>query len=255
MRARLGDRIPVAGLGRHVFGLAALALGVLGLASGDFASTWQPVPDDLPVRVTLAYAAALMFVLSGAALQSRRTARFGAIGAGILYAIFSLLWARRVIGFPSILGTWLGFAEESALLIGAVFVYASVRHQPRLAQASRFAFGVCLLVFGAAHLVYVKETAALVPAWLPPGTKFWALATGAAHIAAGLALLSGIRALLAARLLTAMFVGFGLLVWLPKLFGHPDHMDWGGNAVNLALIGAAWVIADSLSNARARPFG
>ncbi len=51
---------------------------------------------------------------------------------------------------------------------------------------------------------------------------------------------------LAARLLTAMIIGFGALVWAPSLFTHPgEHMVWAGNAINPALMGAAWVVADS----------
>lgn len=120
-----------------------------------------------------------------------------------------------------------------------------------MAWIGRVVFGLCLLAFGTAHFLYPAETAALVPKWLPPGPKAWALITGACHVAAGLALLSGVRALLAARLLTAMFVGFGLLVWLPQLFAHPEvHMSWAGNAINLALIGAAWVTADSVARFR-----
>jgi hypothetical protein len=49
-----------------------------------------------------------------------------------------------------------------------------------------------------------------------------------------------------------MFVGFGLLVWLPQLFAHPkDHMAWAGNGINLALVGAAWVVADAMARLRA----
>jgi uncharacterized membrane protein YphA (DoxX/SURF4 family) len=98
-----------------------------------------------------------------------------------------------------------------------------------------------------AHLIYVKETAAMVPNWLPPNPKFWAVATGGAHLAAGLALLSGIAALPAARLATVMFVGIGLLVWLPRLVAQPAmHMVWSGNGVNLALVGGVWVVADAI---------
>jgi hypothetical protein len=103
------------------------------------------------------------------------------------------------------------------------------------------------VVFGVAHLIYVGETAAMVPNWLPPSPKFWALATGGAHLAAGLALMSGISAYLAARLATIMFVGFGLLVWLPRLVAQPTvHMAWSGNGVNLALVGAMWAVADAI---------
>ena len=40
----------------------------------------------------------------------------------------------------------------------------------------------------------------MVPAWIPPNQMFWAWATGAGHLAAGLALVSGIQARLAATL-------------------------------------------------------
>jgi hypothetical protein len=62
---------------------------------------------------------------------------------------------------------------------------------------------------------------------------------------------SGLQATLASRLLVAMMVGFGALVWAPMLFGKPtDHFIQCGNAVNLALVGAAWVIADSIARNR-----
>lgn len=88
----------------------------------------------------------------------------------------------------------------------------------------------------------------MVPKWIPPGALFWAYATGAAHVAAGLAILSGIQARLAARLLTAMFVVFAVLVHAPLVIADPgSHLNWVMNAMNLALTGAAWVVADGLA--------
>jgi len=90
-------------------------------------------------------------------------------------------------------------------------------------------------------------TAPLVPRWLPPTQAFWAYATGVAHIAAGVAILSGVQARLAAILLSAMFACFTPLVHAPMLLADPsNHGIWSENALNLALIGAAWVVADSL---------
>jgi hypothetical protein len=51
--------------------------------------------------------------------------------------------------------------------------------------------------------------------------------------------------------LTTMLIGFGLLVWLPALFAHPHLLiNWAGNAQNLAITGAAWIVADFLSQNR-----
>ena len=95
-------------------------------------------------------------------------------------------------------------------------------------------------------------TVPLVPRWLPPTQEFWAYATGVGHVAAGVAILTGVQARLAAILLTAMFVSFTPLVHVPMLLADPSSlMNWTENAVNLALIGSAWVVADSL----ARPSG
>ena len=48
-------------------------------------------------------------------------------------------------------------------------------------------------------------------------------------------------------MLTAMFLVFQVLVHIPVLIADPhSHMSWVINAINLALTGAAWIVADSL---------
>lgn len=244
-------------LGRRVYGLAALWLGLVGLGWGDFAAVWQPVPEGLPGRTGLAYATAVLLLAAGAAMQWRRTARQAALGLAALATVFALLWARRIFTHPGIFGVWSGTAEQLAIALGGAAAYAALTpeqdaRRTRIALACRLGFGACLIIFGMAHFLYVKETAALVPRWLPPSPEFWAYATGACHVAAGLALLCGVQALLAARLATAMFVGFGLLVWLPQAAATPgQHMAWAGNGVNLALVGAVWAVADMIARTRA----
>jgi uncharacterized membrane protein YphA (DoxX/SURF4 family) len=113
-----------------------------------------------------------------------------------------------------------------------------------------------VLSFGAGHFFAIPQTAGMVPGWIPPGQWFWAVATGVAHLLAGLSILSGVLDVLGSRLLTLMLAGFGALVWAPALFAQPrEHMVWAGNAVNLALIGAAWVVADSIASHRRQTQG
>jgi len=137
--------------------------------------------------------------------------------------------------------------------MGGLIVYADSAKidsasAARLTYTARFVFCLCALVFGTAHFVYMTLTAPIVPKWLPPTQEFWAYATGIGHIAAGVAILTGVRARLAAVLLTFMFVSFTVLVHVPMLLADPsNHWIWNENAVNIALIGAAWVVADSLA--------
>ena len=238
-------------MGSRVYGLAAVLLGAVVLAWHEFSSTWQPVPDTLPQRALFAYAAGAVFVAAGLALVARRWERPAALAVAALSLVFAAGWANRIAGQPTLFATWLGLAEQMAVVLGglAIVISRGGRSGPA-AHGLRVLFGLCLLAFGTAHLLYVKETAAFVPAWIPPGQRFWALATGVADIAAGIALLAGPLALLAARLATAMFLGFGLLIWLPRLIAAPtDQMTWFGNAVNLAIAGGAWAVADMIARA------
>jgi len=243
-------------VGRLVYGGAAVALGLIGLRWGDFAAVWQPVPATVPHRTALAYVAALTLVLGGAATLHRRTARIGAVALGVVYVGVALPWLRRVVHYPQLSGTWLGFLEQFALVVAAMVVYATVAHgvterapsSTRVLTTARVLLGACALSFGIAHFTALPQTAAMVPKWLPPDQRFWAAATGAFHLLAAGALLTGIRAQLAARLLAVMLLGFGALVWAPMLVADPGaHMRWAGNAVNLAIAGAAWVVADALT--------
>ena len=73
------NRTITSNLGLYVYGLAAIFLGVLGLVSGDFATTWQNVGPNVPLRVPLAYLTAVIELAGGIALLLPRTARAGCV--------------------------------------------------------------------------------------------------------------------------------------------------------------------------------
>lgn len=238
-------------LGVRIFGLGALALGIIGLIFGGFALQWQPVPDGVPYRTILAYVSAGVLAAAGASLILRKAAGVGAWALTISYLVWVvILHGPRVVAHPLDVSIWLGFAESLALFCGgivAVTQTASLGAQTARAQeAARLGFGAALLVFGLSHFVYAKFTASMVPAWIPPDQRFWAYATGAFHILAGLSFLSGVQSKIAAWCLTAMFGGFVLLLHAPRVFRAPtDRMEWTMLAIALSLTGAAWTLADT----------
>jgi hypothetical protein len=66
---------------------------------------------------------------------------------------------------------------------------------------------------------------------------------------AAVALLANRMALPAARLLTMMLVGFGLLVWMPILLSDRQYLtntNWSETAETFAIAGTAWILADLL---------
>jgi len=163
---------------------------------------------------------------------------------------------RVILRNLTVYGAYSGTAEQLAIAAAGLIVYASyARIDPgmaaRITRVGQATFGACALVFGGAHFVYMDLTAPLVPHWLPFGQVFWGYATGVAHIAGGLAILAGVRARLAALLLTVMYASFTPLVHLPMLLADPgSHGEWSENALNLALTAVAWVVWDSLAPRR-----
>jgi uncharacterized membrane protein YphA (DoxX/SURF4 family) len=245
--------------GWRVYGLGVMALGLVSLAWGDF-DPGQPVPKNFPDRTALAYAAAVFMFVAGAAIEWRRTAAWGAAALTAYYAlvVVILMNGRLALAHYAEFGSYSGAAEQLAIAAAGLIVYAAGARidaalAARLTRLGQLAFGVCALLFGGAHFFYMNLTAPLVPQWLPPTQAFWAYATGVGQIAAGIAILTGVQARLAAILLTAMYVSFTLLVHAPMLLADPSsRMNWSENALNLALIGAAWVVADSLPAIRRR---
>lgn len=253
------NSIFAASVASRLYGLSAVALGLVGVAWGDFAAVWQPVPETLPGRVPLAYLVAVIFLGAGLAIQWHRSAKPAALAVTALYILgISVLHVPRIVGHPAVFVTWSGTAEQLALVSGAMLVYAwcsptTAASIDRLARIARLIFGVCLIFFGLAHLFYLNATADFVPAWIPPSKLFWAYATAAGHFAGGIAVLTGIAARLATRLVTLMFIAFSILVHAPSLYTDPhSHFNWSANAINFALVASAWVVAASYTE-KARP--
>jgi uncharacterized membrane protein YphA (DoxX/SURF4 family) len=243
--------------GWRVYGLGVMAMGLVCLTWGDF-DPGQPVPKHFPDRSALAYAAAAFMLVAGAAVEWRRTAAWGAAALTAYYALIVVLVmnGRLVLAHYTEFGNYSGTAEQLAIAAGGLIVYAAnaridAARAARLTRLGQLAFGVCALLFGGAHFFYMNFTVPLVPTWLPPSQEFWAYATGLGHIAAGVAILTGVQARLAAILLTVMYASFTPLVHVPLVLAGPSsYTNWTENALNLALTGVAWVVADSLARPR-----
>ena len=232
---------PSSNLGRHVFGVAALASGVITLA-------WH---DNGPVFV---YAAAAAQIIGGAAIQVRRTAKTGAAALGAVYLVFAFLCVPRIVAAPQTYNSWGNFFEPFSLLTGAAIVYGrlSPAWAPEtLNRIGRILLGLCAASLALEQAFFLSATASLVPKWLPPSQMFWAVTTTVFFALAAVALLTNRLALLAARLLTMMIVLFGLLVWVPLCVAHPhSHANWSEFALTFAIAGAAWILADLLGEQR-----
>ena len=225
--------------GRTAFAAVLIALGVQGLITGRFTPVWQPVPPNVPAREVLAYLCAVVSLACGAGLLWRRTARSAARALLALLVVWLIVFrGGDIVRDPKSFGSWDGCAE-TAVIVAAAWLLSGLP-----ASVARVLFGLSLVAFGAGHFVYPKETAALVPHWLPAHLP-WAYATGCAFLAAAVAVLINVRTRLAASL-AALEIGlFTVLVWVPIVFaGSPTRSDWSEFGISAALAAGAWVVAE-----------
>ena len=222
------------------YAVGAIGLGIASLIARDFAFQWQPVPKDIPTGEILALASGALLVAGGLAATWRSAGL-----ARLILPAFYLLWVLAlhlpVLAAKPDVGSLLGVAEILALASGGS-VLAGSRGPTWLPRAAQIAFGLSALVFGISHFVYADFTAKMVPGWLPM-PLFWAYATGAGHTAAGLAILSGIKARLAATTLAGMCGSFVLLLHAPRVLADPaSRFEWTMLCVALSITGAALLL-------------
>jgi uncharacterized membrane protein len=253
--------IRIVGAGHAVFAATAIALGILGLAKGSFAPVWQSIPDAVPARELLAYLCSSVYLACGLGLLWSRT---DAAAARLLLA-WLLLWmllfkVPYIVMAPATEAPYQSWGELAVLVAGAWVLYvwlASDWDRQHLGfasgggglRAARVLYALALLAFGASHFAYLELTAPLVPTWLP-GHVFWAYFTGSTYLAAGVAVLIGRGARLAAALAALQIGALTLLVWPPILAAGANEFRWGEFVLSWALTAAAWMVADSYRGPR-----
>lgn len=236
-------------IGRYLSGTGMIGLGGLALAYADFVMEWTRVPDHLPARTAVAYIHGVILIVAGLGLFFDKTVRPAALTLEVVWLMWTLLCIPRVIAYGrgALGGQFEVFAITSGFLVlaGVTGPRSKMKHTEAL--VGRYCFALCMPVFGLVHFMYPAAVASWVPAWLP-WHGFWAYFTGVAHCVAGLAILTGVLAGLAARLFATMLSSWVLIVHIPRVMAAPrDRHEWTTLLVALVLTGLAWILANCWS--------
>jgi uncharacterized membrane protein len=214
------------------------------------ADTWQSLSKiwSLPFGTILGRGLMIAQIAGGIGILYPRTARVASIVLGIVYVLFSVACVPGIIAAPTIFAQYDSFFEQFCLVCGAIAVYGTTKtsaaRSTTLGRVVRLGLGLCATSFTLAQIIYFRETARLVPTWIPPNQTFWAIFTTIAFGLAALAMLINRQARLAIRLMALMTGLFGVLVWVPLLIAHPEaHLNWSEFALTFLITGAAWSVA------------
>jgi uncharacterized membrane protein len=236
-----------------LFAIGLLGLGVLALIYGDFALVWQPVAPWVPGRTILAYASGVLMLVCGIGLLFPPTVQWAVRILFPYLVIWTLLKVPALVVAPQIEGVWLGFGELTLMLSGGWILFARLSGinlgfatGDTGLRAAKILFGLSLLPIGLSHLIYVKETASFVPAWLPYREGLTVI-TGVGQIAAGLGVLFSVLPQIAATAEAIMISLFTLLCWAPAIAATPRvRMPWTAFFISWTFGSAAWVVAQSI---------
>lgn len=244
-------------LGSILFGVGMLAFGMLNFVFAIPVLGLEPLPDWLPAPILWTYITAVLLVVGGGCvLSGRLQPGQWVIALGVLLSLWLIL-----LQVPTVLthihsgSKWTPAFEclalcSSAWVLAHAWSDSATERTPwngrlrQLARAGRYGFGISLPVFGALHFIYWQYVASVIPGWIPGSPVFWTYFTGCAHIAAGLAILSGVQSWLAATMLGIMFGSWVLIVHVPRVLASPhDQSEWTSLCIAVALCGGALLMA------------
>ncbi len=251
-------------IGGAIFAAAIAALGAQCLLRGNAVPALEPVVGATAHPI-IGWITGIVLVAAAVASLLRPAATYGAaVIAAVLLLWVVLLHVPALAAAPTNGGKWTGAAESFALGGAALVVFGlarlsfALRGEPdilatRCIIIGRSFFGIAMLGFGALHFLYIAYVAFVIPSWIPAHVAF-AYATGVAHVAAGLGILTGGLARIAALLTAAMFGSWVLIVHLPRVAAHAkDPNEWTSMLIALAMCGGALLLAEAFSQGAAAP--
>jgi uncharacterized membrane protein len=115
-------------------------------------------------------------------------------------------------------------------------------------NVARYVYAAVMAIFGLFHFMGAQDMAGMIPGWLPGGIV-WVYITGAALLAAAIALFINKKARLAMYLLALMLILFIAFLHIPAMNSADECVKMGAmpNLLkDLALAAAAIVIGNGL---------
>ncbi|HMI58851.1 MAG TPA: hypothetical protein VK511_12430 [Gemmatimonadaceae bacterium] len=245
--------------GRMIFATAMAGLAVQCMLRGNAVPALEPVSSSSSLPLIGWITGVVLFAAAVATLVYSKAYYGAAVIAAMLLLWVLLLHAPALVAAPRNGGEWTGAFETFALSGAALLLFGLMRsaagyeREPepiarRAATIGRIMYGVSMPAFGVLHFIYIAYVASVIPSWIPAHV-FFGYATGVAHVASGLGILTGVLSRIAAYCTAAMFGSWVLIVHAPRVlanFRSPN--EWTSMLIAAGMCGGALLIASALSN-------
>ncbi len=242
-------------LGRWFVGFAALASGLQQILLQNFVRLVPKLPGWVPAQPALACLVGAVLVVAGVALLSGKGVRVAAaVLAAMLFLMFLFLCLPQALSNPLAGFMWTNPAKTLALGGGALLL-AGMAPGPapvfkKLMPLAPVFLGIFLLICGIQHFVYAGFVDGMVPAWIPPGRRFWTCFSATALLAGGVGVLLPKTARLAATWVAIMIFLWVILLHIPRAAA-----DWNNAGETSAIFEAMALSGIGLLVAGSRPAG
>jgi uncharacterized membrane protein len=205
-----------------VFGACIALIGLIHVIFGEKPTRIFPVwPEWLPGRPYWADGAGFALAALGATVMSGRRVREAATGiAAVIFLAVLVLHLPRSLASDTFGDAWLNVLKWSAMAAGARLVAG------RGEALARWVLALFMVGSAILHVRYAQFVATLIPEWMP-WRVFWTYFAAVALAAGGVGILVPRVRRLAALCSSAMFLGFFLLVHVPRTLAFPrSNVGW-----------------------------
>jgi hypothetical protein len=242
-------------LARLIVGVSLLAWAVQEVQTSGHIGDMGLLAEWMPAHAALAWLAAAIFLVAGAATLTGYGLRSVATVMGVVFAVSAVLRFAPLIPQMGHVWPYRGVMMELFACGAAMWMLAgqapargrsawpSEPTAQRLAAVGLAVFGVADIVLGTIHFQVGPYIASLIPAWLP-ARLFLAYFTGTALTAAGVAFL--VRRFVRPA---GLWLGLMFFLWVVLLHAERiaraihDSDEWNSGFVCLCFAGMALIAA------------
>jgi uncharacterized membrane protein len=250
---------PLFRAGRYFFATGIAFFGFQYFFQGHYLGGLPPIPPWAPGGAAEAYLVGVILLAAAVGMLTSSFGRVSSLVVGGLFLVSVLILHTPHMHDIIFSGTDRTRAIEPLSLAAAAFVLASLLapgsggrdtagSDALLRNAGLILFALILPIYGWQHFEYLRFLVTLVPNWMP-AHAFLIGFTGAAFVAAGLAILFRVLARTAAVWLGIMFLSWTILLHAPRVAHNLHNADeWTSTFVALAMCGASWIVATAATS-------